>query len=110
MRKESGVCDARQMTYADSWAYLQRYRQWQRYICPDHTGEFADVAVGDPWYREVQAGEAGTSLTSPEHCVGCTTCARCREQGLHRTRGGGRKPVAQISAQFIEIQGKYGRS
>lgn len=62
MRNESGMHEAREMTYADSWAYLQRYRQWRCYICPDHTGEFADIAVGDPWYREVQPGEAGTSL------------------------------------------------
>lgn len=51
-----------QRTYAESWGFLQRYRQWRCYICPDHTGEFADIAVGDPWYREVQPGEAGKSL------------------------------------------------
>lgn len=44
------------------WVLLQRYRQWRCYICPDHTGEFADVAVGDPWYRPVEPGEAGKSL------------------------------------------------
>jgi coenzyme F420 hydrogenase subunit beta len=31
-------------------------------ICPDHTGEFADVSVGDPWYRDIEPGEAGRSL------------------------------------------------
>ena len=51
-----------QRTYAESWGFLQRYRQWRCYICPDHTGEFADIAVGDPWYREVEPGEAGKSL------------------------------------------------
>ena len=51
-----------QRTYAESWGFLQRYRQWRCYICPDHTGEFADIAVGDPWYREVQPGEPGKSL------------------------------------------------
>lgn len=61
-RSELGSTDTRQMTYADSWAYLQRYRQWRCYICPDHSGEFADIAVGDPWYRAVQSGEAGKSL------------------------------------------------
>ena len=28
----------------------------------DHTGEFADISVGDPWYREIREGEAGSSL------------------------------------------------
>jgi coenzyme F420 hydrogenase subunit beta len=59
---QAGDEETRQMTYADSWDYLQKYRQWRCYICPDHTGEFADIAVGDPWYRQVQPGEIGKSL------------------------------------------------
>ncbi|MGE3164618.1 MAG: Coenzyme F420 hydrogenase/dehydrogenase, beta subunit C-terminal domain [Planctomycetota bacterium] len=49
-------------TYRDSWHQLQKYRQWRCYVCVDHTGEFADVSVGDPWYREIAPGEAGSSL------------------------------------------------
>jgi len=51
-----------QRTYQQSWGFLQKYRQWRCYICPDHTGEFADVAVGDPWYRSIQPDEPGKSL------------------------------------------------
>ncbi|TVQ58860.1 MAG: coenzyme F420 hydrogenase [Phycisphaerales bacterium] len=50
------------LSYAESWDFLQRYRQWRCYICPDHTGEFADIAVGDPWYRPIEDGEPGKSL------------------------------------------------
>ncbi len=50
------------LTYEESWGFLQRYRQWRCYVCPDHTGEFADIAVGDPWYRDVQPDEPGQSL------------------------------------------------
>jgi coenzyme F420 hydrogenase subunit beta len=50
------------LSYEESWGFLERYRQWRCYICPDHTGEFADVAVGDPWYRRPQPGEHGSSL------------------------------------------------
>lgn len=51
------------MTYAHSWGkILQRHRQWRCYVCADHTGEFADIAVGDPWYREIPEGEMGRSL------------------------------------------------
>jgi len=59
---ESGADREASLTYAESWDFLQRYRQWRCYICPDHTGEFADIAVGDPWYRDVQPGEPGSSL------------------------------------------------
>ncbi len=59
---ENGHTVTKQLTYAESWGFLQKYRQWRCYICPDHTGEFADIAVGDPWYREVQPNEPGSSL------------------------------------------------
>ena len=51
-----------ELTYAKSWGFLQSFRQWRCYICPDHTAEFADIAVGDPWYREIKEGESGSSL------------------------------------------------
>ncbi|HED66460.1 MAG TPA: coenzyme F420 hydrogenase [Planctomycetes bacterium] len=50
------------LTYAESWGKLQASRPWRCYVCPDHTGEFADIAVGDPWYREVEEGDEGRSL------------------------------------------------
>ncbi|RVU34288.1 coenzyme F420 hydrogenase [Hwanghaeella grinnelliae] len=61
-KKDDGKTEKSEMTYAESWGFLQQYRQWRCYICPDHTGEFADIAVGDPWYRPVQPGEPGKSL------------------------------------------------
>jgi len=49
------------LTYQDSWGFLQKYRQWRCHICPDHTGEFSDISVGDPWYRPAD-DEQGKSL------------------------------------------------
>jgi coenzyme F420 hydrogenase subunit beta len=50
------------MSYEDSWGFLQQYRPFRCYLCPDGTGEFSDISCGDPWYREVREGEAGSSL------------------------------------------------
>jgi len=50
------------LSYAESWGFLQSFRPWRCYICPDHSGEFADIAVGDPWYREVKSNDKGQSL------------------------------------------------
>lgn len=75
-----------QRTYAESWGFLQKYRQWRCYICPDHTGEFADIAVGDPWYRETQPGELGKSLI------------------LARTRRGREIPRAASDAGYIQLE------
>lgn len=53
----------RTMSYDESWGeILQRHTQWRCSVCADHTGEFADIAVGDPWYREIPPGEPGRSL------------------------------------------------
>jgi coenzyme F420 hydrogenase subunit beta len=61
-RNESGKLQLSQLSYEDSWGFLQQYRQWRCYICPDHTGEFADITVGDPWWRDVGDNEEGLSL------------------------------------------------
>ncbi|KAA0233261.1 MAG: hypothetical protein JJLCMIEE_02321 [Acidimicrobiales bacterium] len=51
------------MSYAESWGgVLQQRRPWRCHVCADHTGEFADIAVGDPWYRPIEPDEPGRSL------------------------------------------------
>ncbi|MEZ5276841.1 MAG: Coenzyme F420 hydrogenase/dehydrogenase, beta subunit C-terminal domain [Opitutaceae bacterium] len=50
------------MSYAESWGFVQAYRPFSTHLCPDGTGEDADISCGDPWYRPVEAGEAGSSL------------------------------------------------
>ena len=71
----------REMTYADSWHYLQRFRQWRCYVCPDHTGEFADISVGDPWYKANREGE-GKSLIVVRTKKGQTMVRQAMEQGF----------------------------
>lgn len=51
-----------QLTYKESWGFVQRYRPFRCYLCPDLTAEFADISVGDPWYREIGNNEPGRSL------------------------------------------------
>jgi coenzyme F420 hydrogenase subunit beta len=55
--------ETRDLTYEQSWGeVLQKHRQWRCHICPDHTGEAADISVGDPWHRPVPPGAHGSSL------------------------------------------------
>ncbi len=51
-----------ELKYTEAWGFLNNYRPFRCYICPDGTSEFADIACGDPWYREIGAGEEGYSL------------------------------------------------
>lgn len=50
------------LTYQESWGFVNRYRPFRCYLCPDLTAEAADISVGDPWYREVGDDEPGRSL------------------------------------------------
>ncbi|RMD63024.1 MAG: coenzyme F420 hydrogenase [Planctomycetota bacterium] len=63
-RDASGRERVASLSYEESWGFLQAHRQWRCSLCPDHTGEFADIAVGDPWWRPPEEGgdELGRSL------------------------------------------------
>lgn len=62
-RDDDGIDRSASLSYEESWGeILQRHRQWRCHVCADHTGEFADIAVGDPWYRAIPPGEPGRSL------------------------------------------------
>jgi coenzyme F420 hydrogenase subunit beta len=52
------------ISYEEGWGrILQRHRQWRCHVCADHTGEYADISVGDPWDKP-RGGETtpGSSL------------------------------------------------
>ncbi|MCI0513750.1 Coenzyme F420 hydrogenase/dehydrogenase, beta subunit C-terminal domain [candidate division KSB1 bacterium] len=50
------------LSYREAWGNLQKYRPFRCYLCPDATSECADIACGDPWYREIQPDDPGHSL------------------------------------------------
>ena len=49
-------------SYAEAWSFLQKYRPFRCYLCPDSTSEFADISCGDPWYRPTDEGDPGRSV------------------------------------------------
>ncbi len=53
---------ALQMSYQESWGLVQAFRPFSTHLCPDGTGEDADIACGDPWYRDTADNEPGSSL------------------------------------------------
>jgi coenzyme F420 hydrogenase subunit beta len=55
--------EIRQMSYNRSWGdVLSKHGQFRCRLCPDSTGEFADISCGDPWYREIEPADPGWSL------------------------------------------------
>lgn len=60
---KNGIIETRSLSYEESWGeVLTNDKQWRCHVCADHTGEFADIAVGDPWYRKVKSHDPGRSL------------------------------------------------
>jgi coenzyme F420 hydrogenase subunit beta len=57
-------CDGQsQMSYEQSWSnILTKYVSLRCRLCPDGTGELADISCGDPWYRDAEANDAGHSI------------------------------------------------
>ena len=76
-----------QMNYEESWGgILSNYVQLRCRLCPDSTGEFADISCGDPWYREIEPDEPGWSLV------------------LVRTERGWRILHGAMEAGYIELE------
>lgn len=50
------------ITYREAWGFIQAYRPFRCYLCPDATSELADISCGDPWHREIKESEPGHSL------------------------------------------------
>jgi len=53
---------SQEIPYMEAWGFLQKYRPYRCYLCPDGTAAHADISCGDPWYRSIQENEAGYSL------------------------------------------------
>jgi coenzyme F420 hydrogenase subunit beta len=59
--KDPGIPSV-ELTYNDSWGFVQKYRPFRCYLCPDLTAELADISVGDAWYHELGENDPGRSL------------------------------------------------
>jgi coenzyme F420 hydrogenase subunit beta len=58
-----GRVETRRLTYAQSWGeVLADHKQWRCNLCPDRTGEAADLSFGDPWWAGVPDDAPGRSL------------------------------------------------
>jgi coenzyme F420 hydrogenase subunit beta len=90
--KVKGSEQTYQMTYNESWGdILSNNVQLRCRLCPDGTGEFADISCGDPWYREIEADEPGRSLVLARTELGLAVLHRAMEEGyieLERVRPG----------------------
>ncbi len=76
------------LSYREAWHHLQKFRPYRCHLCPDGTGEFADIACGDPWYRPQQPGEMGLSLVVVRSERGRRIVQGAMEEGYLRLQPG----------------------
>lgn len=96
---------ALEMTYAESWAFVQAYRPWAVHLWPDGCGEQADVSCGDPWYRVVQPGEHGSSLVVVRSEVGRRLVRGAMEAGYLELVPSSVERVALSQKGLVEKKG-----
>ncbi|MFT7170852.1 MAG: coenzyme F420 hydrogenase subunit beta [Paracoccaceae bacterium] len=100
------------LSYHDSWGkVLQRFVPWRCRICPDHTGEFADISVGDPWYHgTIPEGEAGRSLVLARTQKGVEFLRRAREAGVLNLEPRGAEALTLSQPNLLHVRGAvFGR-
>lgn len=97
------------LSYAESWGdILQQHRQWRCRICPDHTGEFADIAVGDPWYRPVAEDDPGSSLVVVRSERGRVAVQAAIEDGAVELRRVDRSTIDASQPNLAKLRGSVG--
>jgi len=69
------------LSYKKSWGFLQKYRPFRCYLCPDTTSECADISCGDPWYRDVKEDSPGYSLALVRSQKGLQFIKKAMEAG-----------------------------
>jgi len=71
-----------EMDYDKAWGHiLSRFTQPRCQLCPDSTGEFADVACGDAWHRHVDTAQPGLSLILVRTELGRTVLKQAVKEG-----------------------------
>lgn len=95
-----------EMTYEDSWAFLQKYRPWGVHLWPDGAGEHADISCGDPWYRKVRTGEAGSSLVLARNERGRAFVTAAIEAGYLQANEIGLNQIVQSQTNLLNKKAK----
>ena len=101
---------ALEMSYAESWGFVEAYRPWAVQLWPDGLGEQADISCGDPWYREVKPGEQGSSLVVVRTEVGRRLVRDAMAAGyLDLTRSDVKSVVASQRGLMLKKGAVWGR-
>ncbi|RMH53337.1 MAG: coenzyme F420 hydrogenase [Alphaproteobacteria bacterium] len=100
------------ITYGEGWGtILQASRKWRCRICADHTGEFADISVGDPWHNPPKGNtDAGRSLIVARTPRGVAIVEEAIRRGILVAEPRPRGVIAEAQPNLLETRGAvFGR-
>jgi coenzyme F420 hydrogenase subunit beta len=101
VKRKGGRVTSKEISYMESWGFLQRYRPWRCHLCPDGTGEFADLSCGDPWYRGIPEDEPGFSLVVVRTERGRRILHSAREAGYVCLKNVGAKALVDSQINLL---------
>lgn len=85
---------------------MQSERRWRCWICTDHIGAFADIAVGDPWHTPPSGHEdAGRSLIVARTARGRAFVEAATAAGVLVAASEGRDAIANAQPGLAATQG-----
>ncbi|MDG1459313.1 MAG: Coenzyme F420 hydrogenase/dehydrogenase, beta subunit C-terminal domain [Pseudoprimorskyibacter sp.] len=99
--------DSLGIPYAEGWGrILQAERRWRCRICADHTGEFADISVGDPWHNPPEGDlDDGQSLIIARTAKGERIIRAAIEAGVINTTPASRDVIARAQPNLLDTRG-----
>lgn len=100
------------ISYSEGWGtVLQAQRKWRCRICADHTGEFADISVGDPWHNPPTGDvEAGRSLIVARSQQGLEIVEAAIRNGFLIAEDRSRSTIAEAQPNLLVTRGAiFGR-
>lgn len=111
-RAPGGAPETAQISYSEGWGeILQAHRQWRCYVCADHTGEQADLSVGDPWQRPSGEDGHGRSLIVVRSARGAALLRAATEDGHLIAERVPNETLAAAQPNLIAAKGNaFGRS
>ncbi|GAB4114343.1 MAG: hypothetical protein Kow001_15690 [Acidobacteriota bacterium] len=71
------------MSYGESWGKLTSYRPLRCHLCPDGTGQVADIVCGDAWHHYREGGcDPGRSLVLARSATGTSVLMAAAAAGM----------------------------
>lgn len=103
VKTKGAVDEPSQMAYDKAWGnILGKHIQLRCRLCPDGTGEFADIACGDPWYRRIDPNELGRSLVLVRTAKGREILKEAIHAGYIRLRRAGLYTVPASQPSLLQ--------